>query len=1221
MKRKLCFILLLSLGLMFMSNISITKTVKAKRENIDEFLIGSWVSYYNTAIKSYEEQTIDMAESGINWILWPHRGINLSETPSAPSEEEWNEINRIFAENNMYYLMHGSSSIEDTVNFTKTLSNCNGYYVVDEPPASKFISAADEYMQYYELDQDRMPFVNMYPNYAGTANLGGTYEDYIRNWVRAVGSDTLEYLYFDHYPFTATETVRASYFSDIETIRKVAYENGRMKTGGFTQMGWWNGMREPNVDEARWSTNSLIAYGMKSISHFNWVAPKHIPPSQGGEGMMDFVLTYNGEKTQRYEPMQKLNWQIRQLGDLLMSIDCVGAYHTGIVPQGASSLPKSFVIKPDNSSDQLIISLFTTKDDSKKYISVFNKSTSENINTKLNIDPTSGIDGITYIKPDSFDILPDHKADLPAPSTEQVNINDNSFELSLIPGEIRFFRLEGDVNISEPISTPIASLKSGIHVGEQTVEITTPDLNAEIYYTLDGSYPTVYSKKYTSPIIIGKTGEIGRFQLRFVAIRGEEISPLCEYDYFITDDTRNVAYNKPVTIENGYQPFNCTYAPINTLNDGVNDPWKAVSTNTGHYGWAVIDFEQEYLINKVYLSTWGNWAFRNVIVQLSTTADFSSNVYTVYNNDFTNKMGQGAGVNESYVESGNYAGHTWEFEPFRARYIRCYNENAQNNQKLSIWTELMAFTAYEGGNNLLDSAYTWQMTGGGVWTINNNAVTQSDAFDANKWDRSYTLTTNKYKNFMLEGTFQILDYDLSQNGYVGFGIYKPTISSTQGTGNMGLYIGVEPKGRTFVYKGHGAGEVGPRNMEAIGFSFTDPFKLRIISIDDAISIYVAGRQVYYHKDEQFDLEAGYISIQSGPFKMKVKDVSITDMADFNLNYVQHIVSEVEELDDIAVDKLTYARDIIKELPVKIKMIDSSGKEHEVDVEWTVKNYDRTKTGWNLFEGALSGFPSNIKNLDNVKANLRVFVKADLDKKDFHVLIEKAESLNQQYFESESWAFFALKLQAAQELDQNPFAVQNDIGVVHFQLFDAIKALVSTVDKSSLQSVIDIAKEVKGEEYTTESFDLFSKALESAESIANDNIATPSEVQNAIIRLNNAYNNLKPINEVVTDKMVLGQKIENAKAYEKNKLSSEKLAEFESAILTAELIYNNDNSTQATIDLAVEMLEGFMQSDNGNTKGCSAQTAKGGYFAILLLLGAGYFISKMKIQNQKINDLR
>jgi hypothetical protein len=54
---------------------------------------------------------------------------------------------------------------------------------------------------------------------------------------------------------------------------------------------------------------------------------------------------------------------------------------------------------------------------------------------------------------------------------------------------------------------------------------------------------------------------------------------------------------------------------------------------------------------------------RDVIVQLSETADFSSYVTTVFNNDKDNSAGQGYGVNAEYAEVAG--GKTVSFQPVR----------------------------------------------------------------------------------------------------------------------------------------------------------------------------------------------------------------------------------------------------------------------------------------------------------------------------------------------------------------------------------------------------------------------------------------------------------------------------------------------------------------------------------------------------------------------------
>jgi hypothetical protein len=73
--------------------------------------------------------------------------------------------------------------------------------------------------------------------------------------------------------------------------------------------------------------------------------------------------------------------------------------------------------------------------------------------------------------------------------------------------------------------------------------------------------------------------------------------------------------------------------------------------------------------------------YKDVVVQLSKTADFSSYVTTVFNNDKDNSSGQGYGSDDEYAESAN--GKTLTFAPVTARYARFWlkgnSVNANNN--------------------------------------------------------------------------------------------------------------------------------------------------------------------------------------------------------------------------------------------------------------------------------------------------------------------------------------------------------------------------------------------------------------------------------------------------------------------------------------------------------------------------------------------------------------
>ena len=71
-----------------------------KVEIVDEFLISSWVSYYGTDVKSYAEQTKEMAEAGLNF-QW-----HIGSVPTCASSDDlvtpsYEEVERIYSQYGM----------------------------------------------------------------------------------------------------------------------------------------------------------------------------------------------------------------------------------------------------------------------------------------------------------------------------------------------------------------------------------------------------------------------------------------------------------------------------------------------------------------------------------------------------------------------------------------------------------------------------------------------------------------------------------------------------------------------------------------------------------------------------------------------------------------------------------------------------------------------------------------------------------------------------------------------------------------------------------------------------------------------------------------------------------------------------------------------------------------------------------------------------------------
>lgn len=147
----------------------------------------------------------------------------------------------------------------------------------------------------------------------------------------------------------------------------------------------------------------------------------------------------------------------------------------------------------------------------------------------------------------------------------------------------------------------------------------------------------------------------------------------------------NLAAGKPVT---SGAPFtqNLQYAT-----DGAIGTDKYANLSEGPQ-WLKIDLGASHNLERVKLWHYfgDSRTYRDVIVQVSDTADFSSGVTTVFNNDADNSAGQGVGSQAEYAESPN--GKEILFSPVSARYLRLWSNGSAANP-YSHYIEVMAYAA------------------------------------------------------------------------------------------------------------------------------------------------------------------------------------------------------------------------------------------------------------------------------------------------------------------------------------------------------------------------------------------------------------------------------------------------------------------------------------------------------------------------------------------------
>ncbi len=400
-----------------------------KKNTNNRFLIGSWVSFYSFQTDSYEDQLDQMHEAGINFNIFPIVFGGGMDTPEA-----CDRVEREYAARDMLYFMNGGlteEALQRGVSYARGKEHCIGYHLKDEPGGASLPEMGRCVRAFREADGGRYPFVNLLPSYAGEAVMEGNYYEYCSRFVREAGAENIEYLSHDFYPFHMNGTNQAI-FADMEIMRRVALENGRLRTHAFPQSSAWNGIRMPNIDEMRWNVYGYLAYGFKALSWFNLVCPGN--SDTDGEGFRDSIIYRDGSirNKQLFKDFGKLNREVLTLGDTLMKLDTIHAYHTKDGIAGVELLPADWMIVPVG-DDNFIISHMVTPAGDETYIMLFNKDWEKPATAAFRISEFSGIESLEYVSPFNG-------------SKYTVSVKDGIFTETFRPGEGKLYKLNGKLS-------------------------------------------------------------------------------------------------------------------------------------------------------------------------------------------------------------------------------------------------------------------------------------------------------------------------------------------------------------------------------------------------------------------------------------------------------------------------------------------------------------------------------------------------------------------------------------------------------------------------------------------------------------------------------------------------------------------------------------------------------------------------------------------------------
>ncbi|MDR0425920.1 MAG: Ig-like domain-containing protein [Clostridiales bacterium] len=517
-------------------------TAKAAGTNIvqptlDDFLLGTYIGYYDETVAPYSVQVADMAAAGLNYHTHPGRNYLAGYHNDL---EFWRQTDALYKTYGMAYgLMDGDGSsvgrapgggftaIEvlprepDSVvaGWGKQLSNALMYTLKDEPAYSELPGEVNR-LKYFADQNAAMPsFINLFPSYVGAGALGGSFAHYMQTLVdlTAAKGETLAYLAVDNYPYPeGTSGIRATYFEDLETQRRVAYDNGKLKTANFVNATEGEGTRFPTMGEARANMYNLVAYGHKLISYFNWGSPAQ--HEVASPAFKKSVIQPNGSRCSIYDGLVELNWEVRAMGSLLMQLDARNVYHTGLaIPQGVPALDAGYFLKPAAQSESFIISDLAHKSGGSDFVMLQNKNTELEVTSVFIVKEGLGVNGLEWFNPKTGGF-------------EAVPVEGGSFVQSFRAGEGKLYRISGSV---DTVEAPALSQPSGYYNGDVTVTLSASAPASDIYYTLDGAYPTQNGTRYQSPLTFSR-GQTSKLNfVRAAAYQNGKASAVTEGVYVL----------------------------------------------------------------------------------------------------------------------------------------------------------------------------------------------------------------------------------------------------------------------------------------------------------------------------------------------------------------------------------------------------------------------------------------------------------------------------------------------------------------------------------------------------------------------------------------------------------------------------------------------------------------------------------------------------------------
>ncbi len=771
--------------------------------------------------------------------------------------------------------------------------------------------------------------------------------------------------------------------------------------------------------------------------------------------------------------------------------------------------------------------------------------------------------------------------------------------------------------------------------GELT--LTTEHDGATIRYTTDGSIPTEESAEYTAPIKLSQLGA-NKLLVRASAFLTDGTATIpSDFKFDINEAARNVALGVMPTFDDDVQlaTFNGSAAMsddiLKQVTDGQRGLENVAGTAYGFPAWLYLDFGAEYEIDTVIAEFWNDWEFA-VLIQLSTVADFSSDVYTVYCNH-TNVL-------QSYISVDGITetpGEDWytqmrehNFEAVQARYLRTFSVSCRNANRFSAWVEIQAYNkanVVEGEEYPTPERAITKAKGIADVTVPNGSEKADFAeklpaqVEVEDYLGNAATLTGEWNCTTFSGTTAgkyEFTFDAGETAWADiYGIMKINVTVAEAADKTALGALIE-KAEALTESDYLPDTWAPL-PDALSeaktvFGGTKQFQAEIDKAQKALDEAVKG---LLRKGDKTDLNAA-IDEANKLAESEYSAASWSALAEKLAGATE--VKENENATQSAVDNA------LAELNAAISALKKIGNTTELAARYNeLKNTENKYTiaTWTPFADALADAKAIVDSAEAYEdeiakalAALNQTFAALEEKSDMSALeaaIAKAEQVDLSLYTQATAEALSASLEAAKAVSDDSEA--EVIASAAADLEEKLAALVAIGNKTELNEYVSSCN-YAADRYTVTTYNVYEAALEKAEAVRLNADAVQSEIDKALSELKAAVEALKEL----ANKTALYAAIEEAEKIEKGGYSSESYDAFVKALEYARSVANSNDVSQADADGAIETLNSAKNALSAKKSGCGCGSNAVGVSSVVaavVVLAVAVIMAKRKGKKENV----